>query len=70
MLHGHSFKGRRGRFSPGFIKTEGVKMRRQECVSNERTREKKKALGKNPNETQVSNLPDKRVQSISNKNPN
>ena len=32
--------------------------------------EKKKALGKNPNETQVSNLPDKRVQSISNKNPN
>ena len=31
---------------------------------------KKKTLGKNPNETQISNLPDKRVQSINNKNPN
>ena len=46
-------------------------MRRQEYVSNERTRKKKKkTLGKNPNETQIINLPDKRVQSINNKNPN
>ena len=46
------------------------RMRRQEYISNERIREKKKPWEKNPNETQISNLPDRRVQSIGDKNPN
>lgn len=36
----------------------------------EQGKKKKKPWEKNPNETQISNLFDKRVQSVSNKNPN